>query len=107
MLYAKANFRYNTYIKQEGRIKMWELYLLLLIQVVLGAGLIVLLWKISKMKKQVDEITREVKDYISFVIEDENTYDEDLLLPKNYKKKQKSDEAQSSLIQAVLGEIFP
>ena len=94
---------------------MWQLNLLLLTQVVIGAGLMILLYKISKMKKRVDEITKEVKDYISYVIEDESenmdidikTEEEDVLVKKNMKKHLVNDEAKSSLIQSVLGEIFP
>lgn len=96
---------------------MWQLYLLLFMQTMWGVGLLVLLQKMSGMKKQVDEVTKEVKNYISFVIEDEegkeldnslvNAYEEDTSSIQSHKMKQKSDEAQSSLIQAVLGEFFP
>ncbi len=96
---------------------MWQLYLLLFMQTIWGVGLLVLLQRMSGIKKQVDEVTKEVKNYISFVMEDEgdktldnsfvNAYEEDISSIQSHKLKQKSDEAQSSLIQAVLGEIFP
>ena len=84
---------------------MWQLNLLLFTQMILGIVIVVLIQKISKMRSQVDEITKEVKDYISFIIEDEE--------PKTKAEEIKKtdtingDEIHSSLIQAVLGDIFP
>ena len=101
--------------KRKGESQMWQLNILLLVEVVIGAGILILLYKISRMKKQVDEITREVEHYISFVMEDEGTNmdcdikveDKEVSTRKNIKKTLTNDEAKSSLIQAVLGDIFP
>lgn len=79
---------------------MWQLNLLLLTQVLLGIVIFILLHKVGKMKAQVDEITKEVKDYISFIIEEEALCEADT-------PKEQKDDIQSSLIQSVLGEFFP
>ena len=96
---------------------MWQLYLLLFMQIMWGVGLLVLLQRLGGMKTQVDKVTKEVRNYISFVIDDEegketegslvNTYGEKISSIQSHATKVKSDEVQSSLIQAVLGEIFP
>lgn len=84
---------------------MWQLNLLLVIQVFLGMIIVLLLHKVCKLKVQVDEITKEVKDYISFIIEDEASSETDT--PKNPGDVKSGDAMQSSLIQSVLGEFFP
>ena len=84
---------------------MWQLYLLLFIQVFLGIIILVLLHRVGKLKAQVDEITKEVKDYISFIIEDEDSSEADT--PKDLRDVKSGDAIQSSLIQSVLGEFFP
>ena len=84
---------------------MWQLNLLLVIQVFLGMIIVILLHKVGKLKVQVDEITKEVKDYISFIIEDEASSETDT--QKNPGDVKSGDAMQSSLIQSVLGEFFP
>jgi hypothetical protein len=84
---------------------MWQLYLLLFIQVFLGIIIAILLHKVGKLKAQVDEITREVKDYISFIIEDEASAEADT--PKVLNDIKSGEAMQSSLIQSVLGDFFP
>ena len=84
---------------------MWQLYLLLFIQVFLGIIIAILLHKVGKLKAQVDEITREVKDYISFIIEDEASAEADT--PKVPNDIKSGEAMQSSLIQSVLGDFFP
>jgi hypothetical protein len=69
------------------------------------------------MKAQVDEIIREVKDYISFIIEDEAKEEADITRERKVIQDPKSNkdsktigdtnDTQSSLIQSVLGEFFP
>lgn len=87
---------------------MWQLNLLLFIQVFLGMMIVVLLHRVGKLKAQVDEITKEVKDYISFIIEDEASSEADALNESMKPKEGKiGDATQSSLIQSVLGEFFP
>lgn len=87
---------------------MWQLNLLLFTQALLGIMILVLIHKVGKIKAQADEITKEVKDYISFIIEDEVSCEADM--PKEQKDKgaaRSGDDIQSSLIQSVLGDIFP
>ena len=84
---------------------MWQLNFLLFIQVFLGMIIVILLHKVCKLKAQVDEITKEVKDYISFIIEDEDSSGIDSL--KNPEDVKSEEAMQSSLIQSVLGEFFP
>jgi len=81
---------------------MLQLNLLLLAQAVLGVGLILLLQKIGKMKKQMDEITKEVKNYLSYIMDSEEENG-----GEHRESKNSDDEVQNSIIQAVLGEIFP
>ena len=71
--------------------------------------MIVFLRKLSQMKKQVDRITKEVMQYISYVTEDLETENEVESMPNVTKiqAKKKQEEAQNRLIQAVLGEYFP
>ena len=68
----------------------------------------VFLQKLMQMKKQVDDITKEVTNYISYItqeIEEENVKEG---VPKARKmEKKESEEAQNRLIQAVLGDFFP
>lgn len=77
---------------------MLRLEFLFLMQIAVGILLLILLHKMSRVKKQLDEITREVENYVAFVTED----------PEEEKQGQAiSMEDQNSLIQAVLGEYFP
>ncbi len=88
---------------------MFRLELLFLMQCLLGILMMFFLHKINQIKKQVDEITKEVKDYLSFVeqdVEDEIRQQ----APSEKKVKQEvlsKDEAENRLIQAVLKEYFP
>lgn len=57
------------------------------------------------MKKQVDDITKEVKDYLTFIEEDS---EQESLSMKGEKKANVSrDEIDNHLIQTVLQEYFP
>lgn len=115
ILYDNYIFAIMDNKKRKGESHMWQLNILLLIELVVGAGILILLYKISIMKKRVDDITKEVEKYISFVIEDEETKmddgknpeDKGVLVGRNLRKDLTNDEARSSLIQSVLGEIFP
>ena len=64
--------------------------------------------KLMQMKKQMDDITKEVMNYISYIteeIEEENAKES---MSKGRKIGQKErEEAQNRLIQAVLGDFFP
>lgn len=91
-------------------------------QIAIGVLVITLLRKMIQMKKQVDEIIKEVKAYVAFITEEEedevkqnikepvtykqNTGVKNLKQNQTYKRNGK-DEAQTRLIQAVLGEYFP
>lgn len=79
---------------------MIRLEWLFLMQCAVGVLMVIFLQKLIQMKKQVDKITKEVTDYISYVtseVEEE---------PKTCEKQGES-EAQNRLIQAVLSEYFP
>lgn len=87
---------------------MWQLNILLFIQMLLGIIIVILLHRVGKLKAQVDEITKEVKDYISFIIEDESSLEADTPTTSKASENIKNGDAiQSSLIQSVLGEFFP
>ena len=72
-------------------------------QLLLGIFMVILLQKLTQMKKQVDEIVREVNAYITYITEnvDEGTRSEKM------KEKKHKEELQNQLIQSVLGEFFP
>ena len=83
---------------------------LLLMQLIMGSIMIILLHNQIKMKKQLDEMTREVTNYISYITEDMT---EDSLEEKMYSASERNnkfkgkEEDQNRLIQTVLGEFFP
>ena len=96
---------------------MIRLEWLFFMQLAMGVLMIVFLQKLMQMKKQVEKITQEVMNYISYVTEEvteepltETKVGEGLsrekLRDKNPSQKEK-EEAQNRLIQAVLGEYFP
>ena len=96
---------------------MFRLEWLFLMQIAMGVLMIIFLRKLTQMKKQVDEITKEVMNYISYITEDmeEENIQEPISVNKENKKEEKyvrslskkeKDEAQNRLIQAVLGEYF-
>lgn len=97
---------------------MFRLEWLFLMQIAMGILMIVFIQKLSKIKKQIDEITTEVKNYISFIteeIQEEVQESHSIEEKNNFLEKPKEttpkiltkEEAQNSLIQAVLGEYFP
>ena len=92
---------------------MIRLEWLFLMQILMGILMIIFLQKLTQMKKQVDEITQEVMNYISYVTEDmaEEDFAESKISGKLEKtvemvNKKENAEAQNRLIQAVLGEYF-
>lgn len=89
---------------------MFRLEFLFVLQIVIGVMLIVVLRKMVQMKKQVDTIIEEVKNYIQFVTEEEQETLEqrECAQPRTFvkSKKEEKDEMDSKLIQAVLGEYF-
>lgn len=81
---------------------------LFLTQVCVGIVMVILLLKISQLKTQVDYITKEVGDYISFLTEDvKEEVSSTERKPSKKGKFAQMDESQSRLIQAVLKEFFP
>ena len=84
-------------------------------QMIIGIFVILSLRKTLQMKRALDEIIKEIKEYVTFIIDEEekeqkkqSMFQEDV---KNLKQNQKSkkmvkDEAQTRLIQAVLSEYF-
>ena len=85
---------------------MWQMNLILFTQGLLILAIIVLIYHLERMKAQVDEVTQEVRKYISFILEEEENTKEKV--PKNQEKKEKIsiDEANNSWIQSVLGDFF-
>ena len=78
---------------------MVHLVWIFLMQLVTLGCILLLLQNQIKMKKQIEEITREVDNYISYITEDVKEEKEDV--------KHKNEAAHNELIQAVLGEYFP
>jgi len=95
---------------------MFRLEWLFFMQLCMGILMILFLRKLTQMKRQVEEITREVTNYISYITEDMEevqtleTANKLLLHQQNISKeteKKEMEEAQNRLIQAVLQEYFP
>ena len=76
-------------------------------QLVLGALMLIFLRKQIEMKKQIDEIVKEVTNYLSYVTEETEEELEKEKQMMNTSQIKEKEEAQSRLIQAVLGEYFP
>ena len=79
--------------------------LFFLTQCLLGILMLISLQKISKLRKQIDLITKEVKQYLAFLEDD--VEEEHFLEKKENGEKISKDEAENRLIQAVLTEFFP
>ena len=86
----------------EGMIRLEWLFFM---QLVMGILMIIFLRKLIQIKKQMDTITKEVMNYISYVTEDIEKEQYEEKLPQKHTKKE-DEEAQNRLIQAVLGEYF-
>ena len=84
---------------------MFRFEWLFLTQCLLGILMMIFLHKINQIKKQVDNITKEVKAYLSFIEEDIGQ--EVQSVKKERTMKISKDEAENHLIQAVLKEYFP
>lgn len=100
---------------------MFRLEILFLMQAAMGILMIVFLQKMIQIKKQIEDIVKEVKEYITFITEETEEQSqseisnlsscafESTQTSKNRVtiKKEDKEEAQTRLIQAVLGEYFP
>ena len=93
---------------------MVRLEWIFLMQIVVGIIMIVYLFHLLQMKKQIDAITKEVSNYIAYVTEDiELEQKKEIVSEKiqkeeqQMKEKRKLLEAQNTLILGVLKEYFP
>ena len=79
-----------------------------LMQVFMGIVMLIFLQKLVQMKRQIDEVSKEILQYISYVTEDvEQEFQEEERTQESKKVSKKDKEyEQNSLIQAVLGEYF-
>lgn len=83
---------------------MFYLELLLIMQGILVILMFIFLRKMNGIKEQIDQITKEVKDYLKFIEEDISQ--EDKIIKENQSEKKKED-VQNYIIQSVLKEYFP
>ena len=81
--------------------------LIFFMQLLLGALMLIFLRKQMEMKKQIDEIVKEVTNYLSYITEETEEELEKEKQMINTSQIKEKEEAQSRLIQAVLGEYFP
>lgn len=97
---------------------MFRLEWLFLMQIGMGILMFIFLQKLLQMKKQVDEIIKEITNYIAFLMENEekdpkeDVFFEEQNVKTGLKKSKiesakELETAQNQLIQAVLGEFFP
>lgn len=87
---------------------MRELGILLLVAIAaMGVLLIILLHKITILKKQTDDIVQEVKAYVAYVTT-EAEGETNIEGPISKVQAQfRKEEAENCIIQTVLGEYFP
>ena len=101
---------------------MLEFGILFVAQMIMGVVIFILFIQFVQMKKLIEQIIREVEGYISFVTEEAEVQEGNIetnikkslteerisMREKNRNnKRQSQDDAQTQLIQAVLGEYFP
>lgn len=81
---------------------MKELEIILLVAIAaMGILLIILLQRITILKKQTDDIVKEVKSYLDFILED-------VQIEETKKVKDTGrEELSNTIIQSVLKEYFP
>ena len=84
---------------------MFYLELLLIMQGLLIILMLVFLRRMNGVKGQIDQITKEVKEYLNFIEEDVHQ-EEEKTIKENIPTKGRED-AQNYIIQAVLKEYFP
>lgn len=82
---------------------MIKMELLFIMQCIQGILMLFFLLRINNLKKQVDNIVKEVKAYLTFIEEEE--LEEVAPIQKNVKISK--EEAENHLIQSVLQEYFP
>ena len=76
-------------------------------QLIMGVLMLFFLRKLMQMKKQMDCITKEVTNYISYITEEMESLPEKENTIEKTKRIKEKEEAQTRLIQAVLSEYFP
>lgn len=102
---------------------MFQFEVLFLMQAGMGILMVIMLRKIVQIKKQINKVVKEVEEYITFITEEaeqeevhqqanklEESYETKNISKKsqnNYVKNESRDDAQTQLLQAVLGEYFP
>lgn len=84
---------------------MFYLELLLIMQGLLIVLMFVFLRRMNGVKRQIDQIIKEVREYLNFIEEDIHQ-EEEKTIKENIPQKKK-DDAQNYIIQAVLKEYFP
>ncbi len=94
----------TNYILKENGMKELEILLFLAITAMVIL-LIILLQKITILKKQADDIVDEVRAYVTYIVEDSETEETQNIHKKEVQSGK--EEQQNRLIQAVLGEFFP
>ena len=75
-------------------------------QLIMSVCMIFVLYKLIEMKKKIDHVTKEVMDYILYIMEEEESPKNESIVIKERFENGK-EEVQNQLIQAVLGEYFP
>ena len=86
---------------------MVRLEWIFLMQFVQGFLMFIFLQKLNKMKKQIDDITNEVKNYIAYITEDIDSMSIEVEKESKNQVKKVTEDTQNRLIQAVLSEYFP
>ena len=77
------------------------------VQVVLTILMLIFLRKQIVMKKQIDEIVKEVTNYLSYITEEVEVVPEVENISTKMTSSKEREEEQNRLIQAVLSEYFP
>ena len=98
---------------------MIQLEMVFALQLAMGILMIIFLQRINRIKKQMNSVIKEVENYISFIMDDDEKQQitkERMTKIENStggvisgkrSGKNKKEEEQNRLIQSVLGEYFP
>ena len=84
---------------------MTQIEWMVISQVALAVLILMTMYLLVQLKTQVDAITKEVTNYISFITEDEKELNHQESTIEKIRKTER-EKAQDELIQAVLGEYF-
>ena len=76
-------------------------------QLLMGVLMLAFLLQLMEIKKQIDKITKEVANYITYITEETEAEFVGEEQVHKWERAKENEEVQNRLIQAVLSEYFP